>query len=106
MNDERSRESIPSRRSLDVRFASRPQTAARLHAIADLMDEAIARGASADEAFFVRCDETNNPQRTRDLGQLIADVGVAPSVPLEFIVLRVGRVGHELEIEEQGTRGR
>jgi hypothetical protein len=53
MNDERSKESIPehtSRPSLDARFASRPQTAARLHAIADLMDEAIARGASADEA--------------------------------------------------------
>lgn len=41
---------IPARPPLDARFASRPHTAARLHAIADLMDEAIARGATADEA--------------------------------------------------------
>ncbi|HWN96673.1 MAG TPA: hypothetical protein VNT99_16715 [Methylomirabilota bacterium] len=39
-----------ARPPLDARFASRPHTAARLHAIADLMDEAIARGATADEA--------------------------------------------------------
>ena len=38
------------RPSLDARFAARPHTAARLHAIADLMDEAIAQGATADEA--------------------------------------------------------
>lgn len=35
---------------LDARFASRPQVHARLHAIADIMDQAIAEGATADEA--------------------------------------------------------
>lgn len=49
MNDERSQNN-PARPPLDARFASRPHTAARLHALADLMDEAIARGATADEA--------------------------------------------------------
>lgn len=49
MNDERSPNKI-SRPPLDARFASRPHTAARLHALADLMDEALARGATADEA--------------------------------------------------------
>lgn len=49
MNDEHSQNKI-SRPPLDARFASRPHTAARLHAIADLMDEAIARGATADDA--------------------------------------------------------
>lgn len=48
-DDERSQDKI-SRPPLDARFAARPQTAARLHALADLMDEAIARGATADEA--------------------------------------------------------
>ena len=38
------------RRSLDERFQSRPQVYARLQRIADLMDQAIAEGASADEA--------------------------------------------------------
>ena len=49
MNDERSYKNV-SAPSLDARFASCPHTVARLHAIADLMDEAVARGATADEA--------------------------------------------------------
>ena len=35
---------------LDARFASRPHVRARLHAIADMMDQAIAEGATADQA--------------------------------------------------------
>lgn len=49
------------------------------------------RGATEDESFFVRCDETNNPPRLADLGQLLVEVGVAPAEPLEFIVLRLAR---------------
>ena len=37
-------------RSLDERFAHRPHTYERLHQIADMMEQAIADGASADEA--------------------------------------------------------
>jgi len=48
-------------------------------------------GATETEAFFVRCDETNNPPYVRERGHLIIDVGVAASVPFEFIVLRIGR---------------
>jgi uncharacterized protein len=49
------------------------------------------RGATEEEAFFVRCDETLNTARIVDAGQLIAQVGVAPAEPLEFIVLRLSR---------------
>jgi hypothetical protein len=48
-------------------------------------------GATEDEAFFVRCDETLNPPAVVDAGELVAEVGVAPAEPLEFIVLRVRR---------------
>jgi phage tail sheath protein FI len=51
------------------------------------------RGASEEEAFFVRCDETNNPPYIADAGRFIAEVGVAPSEPLEFIVVRLIREG-------------
>lgn len=36
--------------SLEARFAERPHVLARLHDIADMMDQAIAGGATADEA--------------------------------------------------------
>ena len=49
------------------------------------------RGATEDESFFVHCDDSNNPPRIADLGQLLVEIGVAPSEPLEFIVLRLSR---------------
>lgn len=57
-------------------------------------------GASPEQAFFVKCDQENNPPEQRDKGMLLAHVGVAPSKPFEFVVLRVGRQGNELEITE------
>lgn len=51
------------------------------------------RGATEEEAFFVRCDETNNPPYSADAGRLVAEVGVAPSEPIEFIVLHLAREG-------------
>jgi uncharacterized protein len=66
-------------------------------------------GAAMDEAFFVKCDEENNPSRLRDNGQLVAELGIAPTTPFEFVVLRVWRTGNELEISETASsaaRGR
>lgn len=57
-------------------------------------------GDIASAAFFVRCDETNNPVESREIGRLIADVGIAPSVPYEFVVLRIGRVEDAIDTYE------
>lgn len=46
-------------------------------------------GATEAEAFFVRCDDELNPPATVDAGILVAEVGVAPAEPLEFLVLRI-----------------
>jgi uncharacterized protein len=45
-------------------------------------------GATAGEAFFVKCDAENNPSDVRDRGQLYIDVGLAPVKPAEFVVFR------------------
>jgi len=60
-------------------------------------------GATAAEAFFVKCDEQNNPPSARDNGRLLAEVGVAPSQPFEFVILRIGRAHNEFEITEALT---
>lgn len=49
MNDELPKSKKPSP-SLDARFATHPAVAERLHRIADMMDQALAQGATADEA--------------------------------------------------------
>jgi phage tail sheath protein FI len=68
--------------------------------LASLWQRGALMGGAMEEAFFVKCDEENNPPRERDQGKLIVEIGVAPSVPFEFIVLRVGRTGNEVEIAE------
>lgn len=53
-------------------------------------------GATAAEAYFVKCDAENNPQATRDLGQLIVDIGIAPVKPAEFVIFRISQYAPEV----------
>lgn len=62
-------------------------------------------GKAARSAFYVICNEDNNPPAIRDDGQLIVEVGIAPAIPFEFVVLRVGRVGNEFDITDTGQPG-
>lgn len=61
-------------------------------------------GDTADAAYAVRCDATNNPPSGRDAGQLVCEIAVAPVIPYEFVVLRIGRVGDSLEVDERTVR--
>jgi hypothetical protein len=47
-------------------------------------------GATAEEAFYVKIDEENNPPSAQELGQVFIDVGLAPVRPAEFVVVRIG----------------
>jgi hypothetical protein len=55
-------------------------------------------GATAAEAFYVRCDDTNNPPADVANGQLVMDIGVAPTDPAEFVVLRIGKTREEIRV--------
>lgn len=65
-------------------------------------------GARQEQAFFVKCDLENNPPSLHQTGQLLIDIGVAPSIPFEFVVLRVGRTDNEFETTDvtPGLSGR
>lgn len=45
-------------------------------------------GSSPSQAYFVICDETNNPPEVANAGQVIVDIGIAPNRPGEFIRFR------------------
>jgi hypothetical protein len=47
-------------------------------------------GAKAEEAFYVRIDEVLNPFSEQQLGRLNIEIGVRPSYPAEFIIVRIG----------------
>jgi hypothetical protein len=61
------------------------------------------KGATPQQAYFIRCDGELNTTQVLDQGQVIVLVGVAPSVPAEFIIFRL--VQHSdgaLNLEEAG----
>jgi len=58
------------------------------------------RGATAEAAFYVRCDGATNPSDTIAAGQVLCEVGVAIAAPAEFIVFRVGRREAVIEVLE------
>jgi hypothetical protein len=49
------------------------------------------RGTRPEEAYFVRCDAALNPPEVRAAGMVVVEVGLAPAVPNEFIVVRFAR---------------
>ena len=78
---------------------TRAAVTASLSALLQLFFERGAfRGATPEQSYFVRCDDVTTPPEARDLGQLIALVGIAPAAPCEFIVLRVGREHNTLSV--------
>lgn len=48
-------------------------------------------GATPEQAFYVRCDESTNPPAVRDLGQVITEIGVAVVKPAEFVIFRISQ---------------
>jgi uncharacterized protein len=63
-------------------------------------------GATAEDAFFVRCDETTNTAEDADLGRLVCVIGVQPPWPAEFVIARIGRTADATEIvESSGVPG-
>ncbi len=48
-------------------------------------------GASPSQAFYVKVDEELNPASSRDLGQLVVEIGVSPVKPAEFVIFRISQ---------------
>jgi hypothetical protein len=48
-------------------------------------------GATAQEAFYVKCDAETNPPDVIDRGQLVVEIGIAPVKPAEFVIFRIAQ---------------
>lgn len=47
------------------------------------------QGASPQEAYFVRCGSHTTNAADREAGRIVAEVGIAPAVPNEFVMVRL-----------------
>jgi phage tail sheath protein FI len=54
-----------------------------------LFQQGALQGDTPARSFYVKCDAALNPPAVRDLGQVITEIGLAPAVPGEFIVVRI-----------------
>lgn len=66
-----------------------------------LWEKGALTGNTAAEAFFVNCDQLTNPVTVTSNGWMVAEIGVAPTQPAEFVVFRIGRTENTLEVQEQ-----
>ncbi len=57
-------------------------------------------GRTPAEAFYVKCDEENNPPENRDAGILTVELGIAPVKPAEFVVFRISQYAQGAALEE------
>ena len=48
-------------------------------------------GATAEQAFYVKCDAETNPPESIDEGKLVVEVGIAPVKPAEFVIFRISQ---------------
>ena len=55
------------------------------------------------EAFFVQCDDENNPPEAVARGEVVATIGLAVASPAEFIVLKVKRTPDAVSVAEEAV---
>lgn len=75
------------------------------HLLGDLFDAGAFAGATPEESWFVRITDPD----VAGPGQVVVEIGLAPSVPLEFLVVRValdaaGATEPGLDVEARGVR--
>ena len=49
-------------------------------------------GATAEQAFYVKCDSETNPPESIDQGKVVVEVGIAPVKPAEFVIFRIAQI--------------
>lgn len=55
----------------------------------DLFQRGALKGQTSQEAFYVKCNAETNPSEVRDAGMIVTEIGLAPTVPGEFVVVRI-----------------
>lgn len=54
-----------------------------------LLRKGALQGRTPQEAFYIKCDSETNPPEMRDIGTVVTEIGLAPTKPNEFIVVRL-----------------
>ncbi len=55
----------------------------------DLFRQGALKGASEEQAYYITCNAETNPPETREAGRVVTEIGLAPAIPNEFVVVRL-----------------
>lgn len=69
--------------------------------LTSLWRDGVLQGATKEQAFFVKCDNTTMTQTDIDNGRLICVIGIAPVKPAEFVIFRIGQWYGGSDVTEQ-----
>lgn len=67
----------------------------------ELFQTGVLAGTKPEEAFFVKCDGETNAPDVVEQGQVVTEIGFAPTRPAEFILVTVTRTAESLSVREQ-----
>lgn len=56
------------------------------------------KGETPERAFYVKCDAQINPPESREMGNVFTEIGFAPSLPAEFILVRINHHANTVEL--------
>ncbi|MDB9327573.1 phage tail sheath subtilisin-like domain-containing protein [Nodularia spumigena CS-590/02] len=56
------------------------------------------KGETPEQAFYVKCDAEINPPESREMGNVFTEIGFAPSLPAEFIFVRITHRANTTEL--------
>jgi uncharacterized protein len=70
-----------------------------------LYEKGALKGKNQTEAFYVKCDAETNTDEVQSRGELITEIGLAPAVPGEFIVVKIvhGTAGVAIQTKSTET---
>jgi hypothetical protein len=57
--------------------------------LGEMYEKGMFAGGKPEDAYFVKCDAETNPSEAVAEGILTCEIGVAPAIPAEFIVISV-----------------
>lgn len=63
-----------------------------------LWQQGALQGETTEQAFYVKCDAITNPPESREMGKAIAQIGLAPTIPGEFIQLLLVQTGNSIAL--------
>ena len=66
--------------------------------LTDLWQAGALKRETPEQAFYVKCDAETNPPENRERGQVVTEIGFAPSSPAEFIFVRITQRANTTEL--------